>query len=189
MKENTLKNTVFSKNVIEFTTVALQYCNFIENFEGEDSDQFIDKMTKILPLLYLKVVLVEETEPVNDEEPETMVTESDYNYVLSKLYHILGKNDTYLEVFLQDMKYSETPIAASVSEDLSDIYQDLKNFITIYERGIIENMNDALFVCIENFKAYWGQKLVNVMRALHILKYAEPDEDSLEEIEDNTDIW
>jgi len=189
MEENALKNIVFSKNAIEFTTVAVQYCAFIENFEGEDSIEFTDKIIKILPLLYLKTTLAPETEPVNDEEPEAAVTEADYNHVLDKIYHIFGKNDIYLEVFLQDMKYSETPITANISEDLSDIYQDLKNFITIYERGITENMNDALFVCIENFKTYWGQKLVNVMRALHTLKYSDPDEDNIEELEENIDIW
>ena len=26
-------------------------------------------------------------------------------------------------------------------------------------------------VCKENFKAYWGQKLVNTLRALHEVKY------------------
>lgn len=189
MEENALKNIVFSKNIIEFTTVAVQYCGFIEECEGKGSNEFTDKITKILPLLYLKAILATETEPVNDEEPEETVNEADYNYILGKLYHIFGKNDTYLEVFLQDMKYSETPIVASISEDLTDIYQDLKNFITIYEYGIIENMNDALFVCIENFKTYWGQKLVNVLRALHTLKYSDPEEDNLEESEESTNIW
>lgn len=90
------------------------------------------------------------------------------------------------------MKYSETPISASISEDLTDIYQDIKNFITIFERGITENMNDALYVCMENFKAYWGQKLVNVLRALHSLKYStEPDALEDEDLEqtDNEELW
>jgi hypothetical protein len=125
-----------------------------------------------LPLLYLKASLVPETDTVNEDAPEISVTEEDYNYIVSKLYDVYLTNDAYLEVFLQDMKYSETPITASISEDLADIYQDLKNFITIFERGITENMNDALYVCMENFKTYWGQKLTNVLRALHSLKYA-----------------
>lgn len=185
-----LKEIVYSRDSIEFVTVAVQYCAYLEGFEEATESDLADKLTKILPLLYLKASLVPETDTVNDEDPEISVTEDDYNYITSKIYNIFLNNDTYLEVFLQDMKYSETPIAASISEDLADIYQDLKNFVTIFERGITENMNDALYVCIENFKTYWGQKLVNVLRALHSLKYsiesdtiedngAEPDTDEL----------
>lgn len=184
-----LNEFVYSRNSIEFVTVAVQYCGYIENFESVETLELTDKLTKILPLLYLKAALVNDTEMVNEEDPEIAVNEEDYNYISAKLYAVFGKDDTYLEVFLQDMKYSETPIAASISEDLTDIYQDTKNFITIYERGITGNMNDALYVCIEHFKTYWGQKLVNVLRALHSLKYSTEDE-SLEEGEDNTDdIW
>lgn len=167
-----LKEIVYSKNTIEFVTVAVQYCAFLEDLKEINESELTDKLTKLLPLLYLKASLIPETDTVNEEEPEITVTESDYNNISTHIYNIFGQNDTYLEVFLQDMKYSETPISASISEDLSDIYQDLKNFAAIFERGITDNMNDALYVCNENFKAYWGQKLVNVLRALHSLKYS-----------------
>ena len=186
-----LKNIVYSRDSIEFVTVAVQYCGYLESFENITKEELTDKLTKILPLLYLKASLVPETDTVNDEEPEVTVTEGDYNYIVSKLYDVFGKDDAYLEVFLQDMKYSETPIAASISEDLADIYQDTKNFITIYERGITENMNDALCLCTENFKTYWGQKLVNVLRALHSVKYSNEDAAIEEDGElSNTDeLW
>jgi len=187
-----LKEIVYSKDAIEFVTVAVQYCAFLENFEEITETELTDKLTKLLPLLYLKASLVPETDTVNDEEQEITVTEDIYNFITSKLYNVYVNNDTYLEVFLQDMKYSETPISASISEDLADIYQDTKNFITIFERGITENMNDALYVCMENFKAYWGQKLVNVLRALHSLKYStEPDTLEDEDLEqtDNEELW
>ncbi|MDR1500852.1 MAG: DUF5063 domain-containing protein [Prevotella sp.] len=187
-----LKEIVYSKDAIEFVTVAAQYCAFLENFEEITETELTDKLTKLLPLLYLKASLVPETDTVNDEEQEITVTEDIYNFITSKLYNVYVNNDTYLEVFLQDMKYSETPISASISEDLADIYQDVKNFISIFERGITENMNDALYVCMENFKAYWGQKLVNVLRALHSLKYStEPDALEDEDLEqtDNEELW
>ncbi|WP_029903043.1 DUF5063 domain-containing protein [Prevotella sp. 10(H)] len=187
-----IKEIVYSRDSIEFVTVAVQYCAFLENFEEITESELTDKLTKILPLLYLKASLVPETDSVNDEETEITVTEDIYNHISSKLYNVYVNNDTYLEVFLQDMKYSETPISASISEDLTDIYQDTKNFITVFERGITENMNDALYVCMENFKTYWGQKLVNVLRALHSLKYsADPDAFGDEDIEPNDaeELW
>ncbi|MBF0576424.1 DUF5063 domain-containing protein [Dysgonomonas sp. GY617] len=184
MGKELANNVVFSKNVVEFVTVAVQYCTFLENPENQTSKEYTDKLTKLLPLLYLKAALLPETEIEEDIYPEITVTEDDYNYIISKLYTAYKENDTYLEVFLEDMKYSDTPIAASISEDIADIYQDIKNFISIYEQGIEENMSEGLYICYENFKLYWGQKLVNVLRALHSLKYSigeeNPDEDDLD---------
>ena len=173
---NELKNIVFSKNTIEFVTVAVQYCEYIENFPEKTAVELSDKLTKFLPLLYLKVSLLPKTQLIDEFGQEITVTEEDYNYILSKLSDAFGKDDVYLEVFLEDMKYSETPISANISEDLSDIYQDVKNFVSIFEKGIEENMNDALYICMETFSSYWGQKLVNVLRALHSLKYSVVDE-------------
>jgi len=187
-----LKNIVYSRDSIEFVTVAVQYCGYIESFEDVQAKELTDKLTKLLPLLYLKASLIPETEIVEEDEVETTVTEDDYNYISSRLYNVFGQEDAYLEVFLQDMKYSETPITESISENLADIYQDLKNFITIYERGVTENMNAALYICVENFRTYWGQKLVNVLRALHSIKYSDPAdnfEDEGEQLEIDGDIW
>lgn len=187
-----LKEIVYSRDSIEFVTVAVQFCAYLEGFDDTVTEsELTDKLTKILPLLYLKASLIPKTDTVNDDDPEISVTEGDYNYITSKLSNIFGADDTYLEVFLQDMKYSETPISANISEDLADIYQDLKNFVTIFERGITENMNDALYVCTENFKTYWGQKLVNALRALHSLKYS-ADTDNLDEgetAEAEDELW
>lgn len=190
--ENQLKEIVYSRDTIEFVTVAVQYCGYFESFEDVSEAELIDKLTKLLPLLYLKAALVPETDIINEEEePEITVTEGDYSYISSKLYDVFQNNDAYLEVFLQDMKYSDTPITASISEDLSDIYQDLKNFITVFERGVTDNMNDALYFCIENFKSYWGQKLVNVLRALHSLKYTIVNDNLDEDLEsaDTNELW
>jgi hypothetical protein len=50
---------------------------------------------------------------------------------------------------------------------MTDIYQDLKNFLLLYQTGTNDVMNDALWECRLNFESYWGQKLVNALRAVH----------------------
>lgn len=174
--ESEMKSVVFSKSVVEFVTVSLEYCLHFESFEEETAESLSSRMTKLLPLLYLKATMLPETDVEGEETLEICVTEEYYNFISGKLYDVFAKDDTYLEVFLEDMKYSDTPISASISEDLTDIYQDLKNFLYIYEQGVVENMNDALSVCNDNFKHYWGQKLVNVLRALHMIQYGSNDE-------------
>ena len=86
------------------------------------------------------------------------------------------------------MAYSDTPIKATISEDLADIYQDIKDFVSVYRLGFDETMNDSLAVCKENFGLYWGQKLVNTLRALHDVKYNVKDEDIEDEEGDDEDM-
>ena len=112
-----------------------------------------------------------------EEEPlEVFVTEDDYEGVRRAIADVLGYQDDYLEVFLPDMAYSDTPIKKCISEDLADIYQDLKDFIGVFQLGMNSSMNDALCVCKEHFAEFWGQRLVNTMRALHDVKYNATDE-------------
>jgi hypothetical protein len=64
-----------------------------------------------------------------------------------------------------------------VSENLADIYQELKNFAMNYKHAVDEvSMMNALSVVKEEFQYSWGQKLVNVQRALHEVRYSETDE-------------
>ena len=81
------------------------------------------------------------------------------------------------------MAYSDQPIKKNISEDLADIYQDIRDFIFVFQLGLNETMNDSLAICQENFGLLWGQKLVNTLRALHDVKYnQEPEEE--EEVEE-----
>ena len=42
---------IYSKNIIEFVTVSAEYCAFIERVPELEKEEFLDKITKILPLL------------------------------------------------------------------------------------------------------------------------------------------
>ena len=166
---------IFDKNSIEFVTVAAEYCGFIERARGVEPGAFVDTALKILPLLYLKASLIPECEMIGEEDLEVFVTEEDYECVQYSIAQVLGAQDDYLEVFHPDMAYSDTPIKKCISEDLADIYQDLKDFIGVFQLGMNTTMNDSLYVCKEHFAEFWGQRLVNTMRALHNVKYNDSD--------------
>ena len=162
---------IFDKNSIEFVTVAAEYCGFIERARGAERKTFVDTALKILPLLYLKASLIPGCELIGEEDLEVFVTEDDYEMVRRAVAHVMGPQDDYLEVFHPDMAYSDTPIKKCISEDLADIYQDLKDFICVFQLGLNATMNDSLCTCKEHFAEFWGQRLVNTMRALHDVKY------------------
>jgi RNA polymerase sigma-70 factor (ECF subfamily) len=73
--------------------------------------------------------------------------------------------------YFEDMKYSDTPISASISEDLADLYQEYFNLIHSVQDALTETQHEMLCQCKVNFINYWGQTLCNVLRALNAVYY------------------
>lgn len=192
MTDGQLNPVVYSKNVIEFVTVANEYCKFVETAGSEDVRIMLMKAQKLLPLLYLKASILPEFESLEELVLEKYVTEVDYNFLQQRIMSLLGPYDDYQEVFDPGMQFSDGPLTASISENLTDIYQDLKDFILSYRIGDEQVMQEALWTCMVNFRGYWGQKLVNGLRAIHSLIYSQTDfdQDSLpSEKEENKPDW
>jgi hypothetical protein len=160
---------VYSKNVVEFVTVANEYCNLIENIHPYSVEQNLQSLRRILPLLYLKATLLPENEKVLDEELEKYVSEFVYNRWQQRWLQSLGEYDSYYEVFDPEIQFGDETVTASITENLLDIYQDLKDFLVSYSIGDEAVMNDALHECALHFDVFWGQRLVNVLRAVHKL--------------------
>lgn len=165
---------IYDKNTLEFTTVALDFCALMEATAKHTVFSFTDKAVKILPLLYLKATLLPITGEWEEEsEPEHFITENTYEAIRYRIAHLLGEFDPFLETFHPDMPYSDTPVAATISENLADIYQDLGNFVALFRQKNERVMEQALVICEENFRLYWGQKALNALKAIHTVRYSD----------------
>ena len=160
---------VYQEPAIEFVTVAVQLCLYLEQVAEQEKSDFIEKMLCLLPLLYLKARLLPKANEEMDGYPERFVTEQEYEDLRQMVAQKLGSDDAYLEVFVEDMRYSDEPITAFISENIADIYQELKDLACNYQPREEAVMNDALVSCLEGFEQHWGQKLLNVLRPLHAL--------------------
>ena len=170
-----LQHVGYSREVIEFVTVAKEFCNYLDNGEDAEAGEFLSKMQKFIPLIYLKGSLLPHCESDSMGLVEDRVTEEDYNLLHARLNQLLGEHDEYLEVFDEAMQYSETPVVNTISEKLADIYQDLKNFICAYRGGMVEVIEEALWQLNNNFELYWGKACAGVLRAIHAAVYKVAD--------------
>ena len=173
--ENSNTHFVYQQPAIEFVTVAVQLCIYLEQLTEQEKPELVDKMLTLLPLLYLKARLVPKSEQELDGYPEQFVTEQEYEDVRQMIAAKLGADDTYLEVYMEDMRYSDEPITAFISENIADIYQEMKDLACNYQTQNESVMNDALLACLEAFEQHWGQKLLNVLRPLHALSLSNDD--------------
>jgi hypothetical protein len=177
---------VFSRNVVEFTAAANEFCKYAEHSAEMKGDELLGILQRILPFLYLKASLLPSLEPFFEDGNEKFVTESDWTAIHDILKDKFGTADDYLEVFDEKLNESEGPVVSSISENMADIYQDLKDFLLLYQTGTKEVMNDAVWECRLNFENYWGQKLTNSLRAIHRFIYSGEEIGKVEE-NDNTD--
>lgn len=173
MIEEELNSLVYSKNVIELITVANEFCSFLERSDDMESSDFLSRLQKMLPLLYLKSSMLPAFDYEAEDDLEKYVSEVDYNLIQQKVLRHTGANDDYQEIFDSGMQFSESALTESIAEDMADIYQDLKELVLSFRTLNEEVMVQAIFQCQVNFAQFWGQKLVNSLRAVHNIIYSE----------------
>jgi hypothetical protein len=178
---------VYSRNVIEFVAVANEFCKYTEHASELKGDELLKILQRILPLMYLKASLLPQLNPYFEDGNEKFVTEPDWIRIHETLKEKFGTANDYLGVFDEKMNESERPVLSGISENMADIYQDIKDFLLLYQTGTVEVMNDAVWECRMNFENFWGQKLVNSMRAIHKFIYSGEEIGKVENETDEND--
>lgn len=164
---------VYHKNVIEFVTVAKEYVVFFEELDVASSKvDFLNKIQKILSLLYLKASLLPEVESEIEEPVEKFCTEEYYLQIQEAIRSILRTNDEEMLVNASSQTIDQQEWVA-ISEILSDIFQSLYDFISAYRIGSEDLMEAALAECTIDFKTYWGVRLLIALEGIHDLLYGE----------------
>jgi len=191
-QKTTSETSLFSRNVVEFVTVAVEYCNFIENSQEISAFDFSKTINKILPLTYLKASMLPNIDIDEECSSEDFVNEDIYNYVQNLISVKFGENDLDCDVPETSSQNGENT-TATISEILADIYQDLKNFTMNYRTNNELVMIESLYNCKLNFEQYWGERLLSALLALHKLIFGNTDWE-LNDVktnnkEINTDNW
>lgn len=159
-------NYLYSQPVLDFVTVSTEYCKYLEQCEGKELDDLLRVMRGLLPMIYLKATLLGDV-PDAAGWNEKKLTEADYDFVRGAVAQIMGEKDDFLDVFVEDFRYSEHPVLCTVSENLADVYQQLRELVEAFREGYEESMQVALYDVMDEFNMQWGQKLLNALRAIH----------------------
>ena len=168
--EEIYNEPAFSKNILELIRVAHEYCLFIEKGSGHSDIEIYEFIQRVGPLLYLKGSLMPEVNKENPEASERFVTEEEYESVFNELRGIFNNYDIF---WLVDYQYAldNEPSKASLGENLADIYQDLKDFLLLYQKNSKDAKVNAVHDCRELFIERWGNKLLSSINYIHYLTY------------------
>lgn len=156
-----------SKQVIELITIANEFCTFVEEIDKYDRDFILVYFQRIFPLLYVRGSLLPEVEEIEDGFNERYVIEESWEYVFTSVQKILKDDNKY---FIWDKNLNE-PIEQAVSENIADLYQDLKDFLFLYSRPATFAKVNAIAMCSNLFKERWGAIISNALSYIHVLLY------------------
>jgi hypothetical protein len=158
-------------------TVANEFCYFVENIEKKEKEIVLEFMQRILPLLHLKGSLLPEIEPEHPEANERFVTEEQWERVFNELRQTLGEDDEYWIIDPQYINDTE-PLKASLSENITDIYQDMKDFLLLMQKNTHAARENAISECKILHANHWGYRVGNIFTRIHHLIYFEEDSSS-----------
>jgi len=162
----TNENAAQSKSVMEMITVAHEYCLFLEKVETYSQEDCLNYFQKIIPLLYLKGSLLPDIDVADNSYVERYVTAENWEVIFNDLRNKLKPLDEYW--VLENQEEGEA-IKASIADNLTDVYQDLKDFIILYTKNTQTARENAAFECKLQFETHWGIRVINALKAIHLL--------------------
>ena len=161
--------------VVDFVNLCNTYCQILDKAEKLPLYELLDQVSDALMAVYQKTFAITRFKTRYESDPQKFLSEKQYNKVRLTIMNMLDKRDTYMEVLDPNHVGKHTIFQASLSEDLTDIYQDFYDFVQWYSLGTFESVNDSLIECLTNFEKYWGVKLLNALRAIHVIRYLMKD--------------
>lgn len=165
-------------NALAFIGLCNEYCAAIENARESTRSNFVATMLRLLPRLYISATdLVAANLATEECYIESSLDEEFYEAMRRNMENLMGPDDSYLEVFEDDMKYSDTPIAASISEGLADLFQVCYEFIETVRDAPDYLVENALQAVADDFGSYWSRILCNILRALNYVRYNSTEQD------------
>jgi hypothetical protein len=119
-------------------------------------------------MLYLKGMFLPDIQTDTDEIGERFVTEEEWESVFNMVRNILKDIDQFWTID-PEISGGNDPVKLSLAENLTDIYQDLKDFIKQYQKNSRLAKEIAVQECKSWFPDRWGKRISQAYNYLHYL--------------------
>jgi len=146
-----------------FAAVATEFCELIDSSDEFQRNVFFEKLAVSLARICEAGVLLPLVEPATDDaaDGDSPKSHAERCVEISKrLKALLGDIDLYWLVF--DATEPEEPTQSTLSNDLAEIYMDLRESLRSIQSDSEEN--DILWGCRFAFRTHWGRHASGALR-------------------------
>lgn len=172
MKEQENEASGVSPQVIALAGLAAEFCSLLERCSSMQPREFCAGVVRYLPRIF---ATINDIRPYGGEEGEETgmiydtLDEGGYDAVLTPMASAFGEYDMYLDTPVEDMRYSDTPVAVSLAEKLADIYQDMYNFADTVRQAPSDAMPLVLSELKYRFDGFLSESICDALRASNFI--------------------
>ena len=168
-------NTTISPAALGLAALSLEYCKAVAAAPQTHPRDFLREVLRYLPRIYITIA---DVKPYGDDSDadaaETgaiydTVTEEQYEQARIEMATLLGEYDMYLDAPAEAMRYSDTPVAVSLAEQLADIYQNVADFAATIGQTTPELVPDVLSDMKYRFGEYLSDTLCGALKAANYI--------------------
>lgn len=162
-----MENPNINTAAISLVGLSVEYCGVVDAAAETEPQAFLREMLRYLPRFYVTLTDLADSgeEPAENDSIYQILDEDGYNAAREAMTALFGEYDVYLDTPVEDMRYSDTPVGVSLSEQLADIYQAVGDFAgtvrQVPSEMIPELVDDMLF----RFNQYLSDTLCSALRA------------------------
>ncbi len=149
-----------------FAELASSYCTLIEQHGEYSTEEFIARAREILPLLYHHALRLPDIE-TTDGEFEGQIGHDEWVKMFANLQRKLENNDYYWKIYDPLQTDHDDPVAASLSDDLADIWRDLKPGISHWTNCSDTMRKHIVWDWRFSFHHHWSDHAVDALRAIN----------------------
>jgi len=160
------KDFIIQSEVKEYLESARLFCEFIESPTEIDSIEFLKKVRLHLLTLYqLGLSFPLHNGEFNEDTVDLLG--DNYFQVLKLIGKKVGKTDFYTHMYDPTDFSDEKPVVGELTDDLGDIYRDLKRALLQLDTDSEPAREDALWSLHFFFRSHYGEHIINGLYAIH----------------------
>ncbi len=155
-----------TNSIDSFADLASSYCSLIEQHEEYSTEIFVRRIRVVLPLLYYHALKLPDVEST-DEEIQREIGHEEWSRMFASLQRKLGVNDLYWEIYDPLKTEHDEAVAASLSDDLADIWRDLKDGLLNWSDSSPAIRQEIVWNWHFTFHHHWSDHVVDALRAIN----------------------
>lgn len=171
-------------SAIAITAMAVEYVRLINNAGEYSPRDFLREVLRYMPRFY---ITMGDLKPYGDLEPDAegentdaildQLSEDERARIKQTIEAVLGEYDTYLDTHVEDMQYSDTPVAVSLAEQLTEVYEVMADLAVTVENAPTESLPEIMSDLLYYFNDYLSETICAALKAAnYAYRHAEFEE-------------